>query len=189
MGKRSACARVFAGSLRKASAALVLIGAVSIAAYGSAGEVQGRVIEARKQGDATFFRMEIETQEIYSQDPPLKRHVRLVYAGQRQEEIRAGLKLHVWFNAGNGEADRDAVNVTRIDFPDGTSVFDAKPQALPVEISVPEKLPAQNSRSKTQPVKVQQVWWVETMRTASGLITFFLAAVGLYRYVIKDRRI
>jgi hypothetical protein len=172
----------------KAAAVLTLTGAAS-AAYGSAGELQGRVIEALKQGDATFFRMEVETQEIYSQDPPLKRHVRLVYAGERQEDIRAGLRLHVWFNEDNGDDDRDGLNVTRIDFPDGTSVFHAKPQALPVEITVPEKLPSQNARPKTLPVNVQQVWWVEPMRTASGLITFFLAAVGLYRYVIKHPRI
>jgi hypothetical protein len=153
---------------------LVLAGAASAFASGGAGEMKGKVIDVRRQGNATVFHMEIESQEMYSKDPPLKSPARMIFAGERQQDIKSGQHLRVWFNGGNND-DPDSLNVTRIDFPDGTSVFHTDVRTQPVGMT-------QNVEARPGPP-----WWIEPMRMASGMFVFFIATVGLYRYVTNGR--
>ena len=168
MGEMNGCARMLAMVI------LMLAGAANSFAGGGAGEMKGKMTDIRKQGNATVFNLRIESQKMYSKDPPLRSPARMIFAGERQQDIKSGQRLHVWFNGGNND-DPDSLNVTRIDFPDGTSVFHA---------DVRTQLVGMTQNVDARP---GQPWWIEPMRMASGMFVFFIGTAGLYRYVSNGR--
>jgi hypothetical protein len=144
--------------------------ATAQAAYMGAGELRGTVTEVRRQGHVVVFSLKMETQDVSG--PRLANPARLLYSGDRIDEIKPGVEIRLFFSSGSDiDCDPCGLFVTRLDLPEGPSVYGETHEKLQVS--------------------GYQAWWVEPVRGLTGICWLSIGIIMLFRRLrrFETRRI